>query len=137
MSIMMMIGYILLISVSINGFQPMNAIIRRDSCKRDNLSFSSMKSLKHHKSLTIHSSPQDINTRETSLLSENPLKYGYISVWLLFTIFAFTLSPVDQDPDFTMNVIQDIIAHPYDGTINPIFVGIFNILGSSYLNIYL
>lgn len=62
-------------------------------------------------------------------LEENPLKIPFITVWALFIAYAFNLSPPDADPTFTGDVIQKILNTPFDGSVNPIFVAIFNYLG--------
>ena len=53
----------------------------------------------------------------------------YLLTWVSFVVYAFSFSPISVGPDDDMNIISRIISSPFDGSINPIFVAIFNMLG--------
>jgi hypothetical protein len=85
--------------------------------------------------LSIFKKPVPVPEPEAPLAVEvaetdNPLKYAYFSVWLALVVYVFgNIAPADVDPDFSATMIQKILTTPYDGTVNPIFVAIFNLLG--------
>ncbi len=58
----------------------------------------------------------------------NNLRNLYLTLWALFTIYAFGLSPSDN-ATVSANLIQSAVFTPYDGSINPLFIAIFNFLG--------
>ena len=61
-------------------------------------------------------------------LTNNNLRIPYLILWTSFLTYAFTLAP-PADSIATIEIINNILSTPFDGSVNPIFVCIFNLLG--------
>lgn len=100
--------------------------------RANSISFSvhSMKSLvsqKTTKSSLLASVPSDF-PRETR---SEPPRLQYAILWTSLVLYAFGVSPGGSESAVAMDneILQKVIFTPYDGTLNPIFVAIFNYLG--------
>jgi hypothetical protein len=60
-----------------------------------------------------------------------PYQNIYFLIWLAFTSYAFLFSPGGSTESQALDaeVAKEIILHPFDGTVTPIFTLIFNSLG--------
>lgn len=80
-------------------------------------------------SLTAKSS-DEVSSQVSTESEKNPLKIAFAAVWISLVVYVFgNIAPPDVSPTFTSEMIQKILTSPYDGTVNPIFVAIFNLLG--------
>lgn len=96
-------------SVSTKGLFPKNSYVCRKSEKNTSLR------------------SQSLPTPKLDNAPKSP-RLTYLAVWLGLLIYAFKIGP-QGDPEVANKLINDAILHPYDGTLNPIFVAIFNLLG--------
>jgi len=60
-----------------------------------------------------------------------PPRLAYALLWVSFVVYAFVIAPGGSPEAAAIDgtIIAKMISTPYDGTINPIFVAIFNSLG--------
>lgn len=74
---------------------------------------------------------KEVSNEEQLQLQDNPNKWIYATLWLALTTYAFTLAP-GKGPDATaldQTLLKTMISTPFDGSVNAIFVTIFNALG--------
>ena len=110
-----LLTFILSISLSLSFHLPVQKASYKLSIKQRN----------YH---TLKLTETNVSIEKKLTSHESLFKVLYASLWLAFTGYAFGLAPVG-DPTFTQDVIQKVIAAPFDGNINPYFATIFNLLG--------
>lgn len=125
----------LLRNLPLHSFQNIKTIVNSPKCSIQKIPNNYHKIL----SLNVMNKPQEIAKSVSQAIEPgssdniypNPLRIPYLATWMIFFIYAFSLSPPDsvEQTEYTTKVVQGIIEHPYDGTINPVFVAIFNFLG--------
>ena len=69
------------------------------------------------------------NTEDGNKISQKTLIYG--TTWLALTTYAFGFSPGGsiEATNLDNEIIKTMITTPFDGTVNPLFVALFNSLG--------
>jgi len=70
-------------------------------------------------------------TSETAESIVDPPRSIYFILWISFVIYAFMIAPGGSAEATLIDneLIKKLILTPYDGTTNPIFVALFNLLG--------
>ncbi len=76
------------------------------------------------------STPSD-NDEENQPAERGPRTYITALAWLSFVTYAFTLAPGTNEAAKALDteLLNAIVANPFDPSINPLFVAIFNFLG--------
>lgn len=97
------------------------------SIQLGSLSWKYQPSFKNKFSKTLYAVQTPLEEDPSPQLQENPLKTVYSVMLFCFVSYAFTLAPDSSPKDFEL--IQKLIATPFDGSSNALFVFLFNALG--------
>lgn len=98
--------------LTINGFKPLNSF-----------------NIKQNKKTTYLKSTIENFEDSNNKISKKTVIYG--TTWLALTTYAFGFSPGGdiEATNLDNELIKTMISTPFDGTVNPLFVGLFNSLG--------
>jgi hypothetical protein len=79
----------------------------------------------------LHASPPEESTKSTAQVSIPLVKALYGFLWVALTTYAFGFSPGGsvEAAAADRELILKMITSPYDGTVSPLFVALFNALG--------